>query len=113
MKKLIYGTSSTKFYTAMLPESELQDRLKIPVAEVKGRLLDNVDDADKHIISHLIDNKVFPTVASSHEMRNNPYYDLDDKFIQLSQSDENSRTYAVPYPGGGRFGSGKFLHSGL
>lgn len=114
MKKVIVSSvskqkSDNKFWTAMLPEDKLQDRLKISVASVREHLLDNVLDSDKEIFAYLINNKVIPTVVSSHDMRNNPYYDLEDKFIQLSQNSDNFRTYTVPYPGGGRFDTGKIF----
>lgn len=114
MKRVIRASiseqeSDNKFWTAMLPADKLQDRLKISVASVRENLLDNVLDADKEIFLYLINNKVIPTVVSSHDMRNNPYYDLEDKFIQLSRNSDNFRTYTVPYPGGGRFDTGKIF----
>lgn len=46
-------------------------------------------------------------------MRNNPYYELEDKFIQLVSVGDDYRTYSVPYPGGGRFDSGKIFANEL
>lgn len=114
MKRIIVASASKqksddKFWTVMLPEDELEDRLKISVASVRENLLDNVLDEDKEIFSYLINSRAIPTVASSPDMRNNPYYPLEDKFIQLSRNSGDSRTYTVPYPGGGRFDTGKIF----
>ena len=104
MKRYIY--TSNNMYNSRLPEEAQLPRLNIKVAEVKPHILDSVRPEDKEIMQYLIDSKVIPTCASSHDLRNNPYYDMEDKFIKLSKQTSESRTYGVPYSGGGRFGSG-------
>ena len=110
MKRVIVSATNKKFYTSMLDEADLKDRLHIPVSEVKDQLLKNVyDDLDKEIIQYLIDNKIIPTIVTSHDMRNNPYYDLEDKFISLQSDNSDNRVYNIPYPGSGRFGEGNIF----
>lgn len=106
MKRVI---KSAKFFSPYLNEDEQQDRLKIPTASVRDRLLDNVDDQDKEVFNFLISNKIFPTIASSAELRNNPYYSLDDKFIQKLESHDDCTVYSIPYAGGGRWDTGKIF----
>ena len=102
--------SSNKFAIPFMPESEWKDRLRIPSSKVKDDLLKNVDNKfDKEVLQTLIDEKVFPTVATSNDMRNNPYYSMEDKFISLISEDKEKRKYGIPYPGGGRYGTGKIL----
>lgn len=104
MKRYI---KSDKFFNVNLDDEEQLDRLKIPAKSVIDQLYDNVDPADVEVIRYLVDNKVIPTVASSPALRNNPYYDLSDKFIRLSKRSDSSRKYNIPYPGSGRFGEGR------
>ena len=108
MKRYIKSTTDKKFPVFSFPESEWQDRLHIPVSEVRDLVLSNVSNTqDKEIFQYLIDNKVFPTIVTSSDMRNNPYYDQDDKLIDLVSTEDDCRVYYVPYPGTGRFGTGK------
>lgn len=106
MKRVI---KATKFFSPYLNESEQQERLRIPAASVRSKLMSNVDDQDRPVVEFLISNKVFPTIASSAELRNNPYYDIEDKFIQKIESQDGYNVYSVPYAGGGRFDTGKIF----
>ena len=108
MKRYIRSTTDKKFAVFSLPESGWKDRLRIPASEVRDLVLSNVSNTqDKEIFQYLIDNKVFPTIVTSSDMRNNPYYDQDDKLIDLVSTKDDCRVYHIPYPGTGRFGTGK------
>lgn len=100
---------SNKFYNHHLPEDAALDRLKIPAASVRGDVFKYVDSDDLQIFQYLVDNKVIPTIVSSGDIRNNPYYELEDKFIKVIRTDSHSRIYSVPVPGSGRFGHGDLV----
>ena len=110
----ITGAEQPKMWVANLPEDKQLHKLNIPASEVRAIILqDVVDDNDRIILQHLIDEKAIPTAITSPDMRNNPYYSLDDKLISFVTSDEISRTYSIPYPGSGRFGSGKIYSKNI
>ena len=98
--------AGSKFYSPHIVEDEWQDRLSIPVSSVQGDVLKNVDPQDLPVFQYLVDNKIIPTLVRNHDMRNNPYYDIEDKFIQKVSDNGDSRTYSVPYSGSGRYESG-------
>ena len=100
------AAEAKKMYNAYLKEEDQLPRLSIKVSEVKTRVLENVLPQDKEVFEYLVENHAIPTIATSSEMRNNPYYDIEDKLIQLMKTSDGYRSYRVPYPGGGRFGSG-------
>lgn len=104
--------TSDKVYVYGVPEERQLDRLQLKVSDVRDRVLENVkNDTDIEVFEYLLNNHIIPTILTSHEMRNNPYYEIEDKLIQLEETNSDSRTYSVPYPGGGRFDSGKiFVH---
>lgn len=108
MKRLIL---SEKEFNAHIPESEWLPRLNIPKKDVQSHIYDNILAEDEDIFRYLIDNRVITTIASNADLRNNPYYELEDKLITLSYEDGTRRTYSVPYPGTGRFGSGNIYTS--
>ncbi len=108
MKKLVY-VKSAKFYNYRVSEDDMLDRLRIPAASVRNDVFQYVDTSDKDIFQYLTENKIIPTIVSSGDIRNNPYYDLDDKFIKIVKSRPDSRTYSVPVPGSGRYNSGSLL----
>ena len=108
MKRYVKSDTNKKFAAFNLPEAEWKDRLRIPASEVRDLVLSDVSDIqDKQIFEYLIDNKVFPTIVTSSDMRNNPYYDQTDKLIHLVSVKDDCRVYHVPYPGNDRFGEGK------
>ena len=108
MKRYIKSATDKKFAVFNLPESQWKDRLCIPASEVRDLVLSNVSDTqDREIFQYLIDNKVFPTIVTNSDMRNNPYYDQNDKLINLVSTKDDCRVYYVPYPGTGRYGTGK------
>ena len=91
-----------------LRPEEWAPRLQIKARDIEARLLEGVSDAhDREILEYLIQNKVFPTALNSADLRNNPYYALEDKLIQLQAQDSNSRTYGLPYAGQNRFEYGR------
>lgn len=99
---------SSKFYNHRLSGDEA-DRLKIPASSVKRDVFKYVDSDDVELFQYLADNKVIPTIVSSGDIRNNPYYELDDKFIKITRTNSDSRTYSIPVPGSGRFGYGDLV----
>jgi len=107
MKK--YIKSATKFYNYRLDEDHQADRLNIPAASVKAKVFQNVDPKDVEVFQYLVDNKVIPTIVSSGNLRNNPYYDEKDKFIKVVKENSDRRTYSIPVAGGGRFGTGSIF----
>lgn len=108
MKRYIKSNTCKKFGVFDLPQSEWKNRLSIPAAKVRDLVLSNVSNTqDRKIFQYLVDNKVFPTIVTSSDMRNNPYYDQDDKLINLRSAEDDCRVYYVPYPGSGKFGTGK------
>ena len=100
---------SSKFYNRHLTEDEALDRLKIPAASVKGDVFKYVDSNDLQLFQYLVDNKVIPTIVSSGDIRNNPYYELEDKLIKVVRTDLNSKTYSVPVAGSGWLGEGSLV----
>ncbi len=113
MKRYIRSSESKKFFNYRLSEEEQEDRLNIPAKEVAPRLLENVLSQDKEIMKYLIDRKIFPTIITSSDLRNNPYYELEDKLIRFVDGSNvyRYRTYAIPYAGSGRFGTGDIYES--
>lgn len=107
MKK--YVRSATKYCNYRLDEDHMADRLNIPASSVRDKVFQNVDPKDQEVFQYLVDNKVIPTIVSSGNLRNNPYYDEEDKFIKVVKTGSGSRTYSVPVAGSGRFGTGSIL----
>lgn len=110
MKRYI---KSSKMYNYRLPEEAQAERLKLPGKYMAAKLYDNIDPQDIEVFRYLIDNKVIPTAATSPDLRNNPYYDEEDKLIRLTKSGDGYRVYQVPYAGGGRFGSGNIYSKNI
>lgn len=98
-----------KFYTHHLDDDSQLERLKIPAASVRSNVFQYVDPKDTELFEYLVNNKVIPTLVSSAAIRNNPYYELEDKFIKIVRTDPYSRTYSVPVSGSGRFNSGDLV----
>lgn len=77
-------------------------RLIFDNVERKGKNVDpqdfkNVDPRDIDILSALASKGVIPTVSTSSALRKNSNYDDSDKYIELIDQDDQSRTYDVPY----------------
>jgi len=106
MKRYI---KATKFYSYWLAEEDMADRLHIPASDVKDKVFQYVDPQDKEIFQYLVDNKVIPTIVSSGNIRNNPYYGEEDKLIKVVKRGSGSRTYSIPVAGSGMFGTGSML----
>ena len=113
MKRYIRSDAEEqKMFNSYLREDEWLPRLKIKAADVKSKVLEAVKPEDKEVFEALIENHVIPTIVTSPDLRNNPYYEMEDKLIRLvSDSEEGFRTYSVPYPGGGRFGYGNIYEN--
>ena len=107
MKK--YIKTAAKYYNYRLDEEHMADRLNIPASDVKAKVFQHVNPQDLEIFQYLVDNKVIPTIVSSGNLRNNPYYGEADKFIKVVKTSSSSRTYAIPVAGGGRFGTGSIF----
>lgn len=111
--KLYIHSSEDLMYNSYINHDKWLPRLKIKPSQVKSKLLDNVKSEDKEIMQYLIDSKVIPTCATSKDLRENPYYNIEDKFIRLYSNNEDSRSYYVPYAGTGRFGAGRVFENSL
>ena len=113
MKRYIRSDAEEqKMFNSYLREDEWLPRLKIKAADVRFRVLEAVKPEDKEVFEALVENHVIPTIVTSPDLRNNPYYEMEDKLIRLvSDSEEGFRTYSVPYPGGGRFGYGNIYEN--
>ena len=106
MKRYIRSAKESKVYNYHLDEEDFLPLLKIKVADVRHRVLENILEQDKPIFEYLVENRAIPTLLTSHDLRNNPYYDIEDKLIRLASSRDGYRVYDVPYIGSGRMGEG-------
>lgn len=113
MKRYIRSAEEALYPTHRLRKEEWAPKLNLRAADVRDKVLMNVKDQDKELFQYLLDNKVFPTVATSSGMRTNPYYDLEDKIISLYRESPSSRTYMIPYPGSSMYGEGDIYSTSL
>lgn len=114
MKRMITAKSEPKLaYNSHLDKSEWLPRLQVRRKDMEKDFLKNVDPKDVNIIQKLLADKILPNALTNSELRNNPYYDMEDKLIQLSKHSDDGRMYIVPYPGGGMFGTGNIYEGWL
>lgn len=92
-----------KYFNSRLSEEEQLDRLHVSAKEVASLVMKNILNKDKDTFSYLIENKIIPTIVSSPDLRNNPYYDIEDKLIVFQEEDDGYRLYRVPYAGQNKF----------
>lgn len=90
-------TEASSFYNRRVPADRQLGRLSIKAKDVQQYVYQDVNPKDKEIFEYLISNRIIPTIVSSPDLRNNPYYELEDKLIQLVGNTGSSRTYEIPY----------------